>query len=67
MGIKQNVIAEIFKICKNRNDFIFDNNLVKLVCEDYGFKNPFDATKLDSTSNFPQILLDEDYFIWLSR
>ena len=63
MGIKQEVIAELFKRCKRKKDFVFNNTLVKKLCKKYGFGNPFDVTKLDDTSKFPQILLDEDYFI----
>lgn len=63
MGTKQEVITEIFKICKNKNDFVFDNTLVKQVCKNFDFGNPFDVTKLDDTSKLPQILIDEDYFI----
>ena len=63
MGIKQDVIAEIFKLCKKRKDFVFDNTLAKEVCKKYSFGNPFDVTKLDDTSRFSQVLLKEDYFI----
>jgi len=63
MGTKQDVITEIFRLCRDRRNFIFDNALVKQACKKHGFGNPFDATKLDDTSRFPQILLDEDYFI----
>ena len=63
MGIKQDVITKIFKLCKKRKNFVFDNTLVKKVCKKHGFGNPFDVTKLDNTSIFPHILLDEDYFI----
>ena len=63
MGTKRDVITEIFKLCKKRKDFVFDNTLVKKACTKRGFGNPFDVTKLDDTSRFPQILLDEDYFI----
>jgi len=63
MGTKQEVIAEVFKRCKKRRDFVFDNTLVKGICKKYGFGNPFDVTKLDDTSKFPKILLDKDYFI----
>lgn len=63
MGTKQEVIAALFKRCKKQKDFVFDNVVVKQVCKEYGFGNPFDATKLDDTSKSPQILLDEDYFI----
>jgi len=63
MGIKQEVVAEIFELCKKRKDFTFDNTLVKRVCKKHNFGNPFDVTKLDDTSRFPKILLSEDYFI----
>ena len=63
MGTKQKVIIELFKKCYMKKDFVFDNMLVKQICKKYGFGNPFDATKLDDTSKFPKILLDEDYFI----
>lgn len=63
MGTKQKVIAEIFKLCEKGKFFVFDNMLVKKVCKKHGFGNPFDVTKLDDTSRFPQILLDKDYFI----
>ncbi len=63
MGKKQEVISEIFNICKKRNNFVFDNDLVKQISTKKAFGNPFDATKLDNTSKFPEILLQEDYFI----
>lgn len=63
MGTKKDVITEIFKLCKKRKDFVFNNTLVKKVCKKHGFGNPFDVTKLDDTSRFPQILIDENYFI----
>lgn len=63
MGTKQNVVTEIFRFCKKRENFVFDNELVKKVCKKFGFGNPFDATKLDDTSKFPQFLIGEDYFI----
>jgi hypothetical protein len=63
MGKKQEVITEIFKHCKKNGNFVFDNALVKKVAKKYNFGNAFDATKLDNREKFPQILLDEDYFI----
>jgi hypothetical protein len=44
---KQQVIAKLFKICKEKGDYVFDNALVKKVCRDIGFGNPFDATKVE--------------------
>ena len=63
MGTKQKVITELFEICRKKKALVFDNTLIKQVCKEYKFANPFDVTKLDDTSKFPQILLDEDYFI----
>lgn len=63
MGKKQKVITELFKKCEKNKDFVFDNSLVKQICKEYGFGNPFDITKLDNTSKFPKNLLDKDYFI----
>jgi len=60
---KQKVIIEIFKICNERNNFIFHNDLVKKVSKKYKFGNPFDATKLDNLDKFPDILIKNDYFI----
>lgn len=58
MGTKQDVITEIYQICKEKHDFIFDNDLVKQISRKYGFANPFDATKFDNTSKLPQLLID---------
>jgi len=60
---KQKVITEIFKICKEKANFIFHNELVKKVSKKYKFGNPFDATKLDNLDKFPDILIKNDYFI----
>lgn len=60
---KQKVITEIFKVCKERNNFVFHNDLVKKVCKKYKFGNPFDATKLDNLDKFPDILIKNNYFI----
>jgi hypothetical protein len=60
---KKDVIADLFKHCRKTQNFTFDNELVKEFCSKHGFKNPFDVTKLDNTSNFPEILSENDYFI----
>jgi hypothetical protein len=54
---KQKVITEIFKVCKEKNNFVFYNDLVKKVSKKYKFGNPFDATKLDNLDRFPSILI----------
>lgn len=44
---KITVLTELFEICKQRNDFVFHNDLVKDVCRKHGFGNPFDVTKIN--------------------
>ncbi|MCL2327327.1 MAG: hypothetical protein FWC39_02305 [Bacteroidetes bacterium] len=60
---KDQVIERLFTICKQNNDFVFHNNLVKDVCKEIGFGNPFDVTKLDNKAKLPEILLENDYAI----
>lgn len=63
MGTKQDVISKIYRLCKSKQEFIFDNDLVKQVCKKFNFANPFDATKIDDTTKLPELLIDEDCFI----
>ena len=60
---KSQVIEQLFKICKDKNNFVFHNDLVKDVSRKVGFGNPFDATKLDSKKILPDILFENDYAI----
>lgn len=50
-------------ICIKRNNFIFDNTLVKETCKKIGFGNPFDATKIDNTEKLPTLMKENDYFL----
>ncbi len=63
MSKKQDVLTEIFNICQQNGNFEFDNELVKSVAKKLNFGNPFDVTKLDNTNIFPEVLLENDYFI----
>lgn len=58
---KKSVLSKIFEICKNKNDFIFDNDLVKAVSKKVGFQNHFDATKLDTKERLPKNLIKEGF------
>lgn len=60
---KGQVIEELFKICKEKNNFEFHNDLVKDVCKKIGFGNPFDVTKLDNRTKLPDVLVKNDYAI----
>ncbi|MCD6162756.1 MAG: hypothetical protein J7K40_10135 [candidate division Zixibacteria bacterium] len=54
---KNEIITKIFKHCKAKRSYIFDNELVKDIIKKSGSKtNPYDMTKLDDTSRFPEIL-----------
>jgi hypothetical protein len=61
MGKKQEVLTKLFQLCQERNDYVFHNTLVKEVCQDIGFGNPFDATKVDKISILPEIVRDNGY------
>jgi len=63
MGKKQDVIEAIYKICKKEKNFVFHNDLVKEVSKEYGFGNPFDATKVDNINVLPELLIKEDMAI----
>ena len=64
MNKKQRVLGALFKHCRERGNFVFDNELVKHYCQIVDFKNPFDATKVDRFEILPEVMHEEDgYFI----
>jgi hypothetical protein len=63
MSKKQQVIEEIYNICKKKNDWRFHNDLVKDISKKYGFGNPFDVTKLDNKTILPDILIENNMAI----
>lgn len=60
---KSKVIEKLFTICKQQNNYIFHNDLVKKVCVEVGFGNPFDVTKLDNKSKLPDVLTKNNFAI----
>ena len=62
-GKKAQVLEEVFKACKKRNSFVFDNDQLEKISTKRGFKNKFDVTKLDNTNKLPQLLKDKNYFV----
>lgn len=64
-SLKKQVLLEIFSICKKRDNYIFDNDLVKdVIAKTKGerkFKNPFDVTKVDRQDLLPKTITDEGY------
>lgn len=63
MSKKQEVLVELLKICEQRGDYVFDNDMVEAVCKNIGFKNKFDATKLDNEDLLPEELRNRDYAV----
>lgn len=63
MSKKDEVITQLYSICKEQNNLVFHNNLVKEVCVKVGFGNPFDVTKLDNQDKLPQVLIDNNLAI----
>ena len=57
------VIEDLYAMCKARQNFVFTNDEVKEICTDIGFRNPFDATKIDSSAGLPDALIDDDAFV----
>ena len=62
-GKKSQVLEEVFKACKKRNNFVFNNSQLKEISNKKGFENQFDVPKLDNTSKLPQLLKDKNYFV----
>ncbi|QWR76093.1 type II restriction enzyme [Candidatus Magnetomonas plexicatena] len=61
---KKEVITEVYELCTKNNDMIFDNDTVKRILKRHNSKtNPYDMTKLDDLSTFPEILINNDFFI----
>jgi hypothetical protein len=61
---KKQIIESIFKICRNKNIFEFDNNLVKSTTKKHApGTNPYDITKIDDMSKLPESVIKADYFI----
>ena len=63
MSKKVKVLETLYKICSKKGDFTFHNDLVKEVCVEYKFGNPFDVTKIDNKEKLPELLLNENIAI----
>ncbi len=63
MSVKKKVISRLFQQCIEKRNMFFDNTEVKKACQELGFGNPFDVTKIDNTCILPAELLQADYCI----
>ncbi|MBL7127571.1 MAG: hypothetical protein ISS16_01140 [Ignavibacteria bacterium] len=61
---KKEIIEYIFKQCIKRKNMTFNNDYVKSCMKKLGSSNnPYDMTKLDDISKFPDLMLKKNYFI----
>lgn len=63
MNKQKEVLEIIFKECRKKNNYTFNNDLVKDVSKDVGFGNPFTATKIDKKESLPDVLKENDYAV----
>ncbi|MCY4042776.1 MAG: hypothetical protein OXF45_03085, partial [Candidatus Dadabacteria bacterium] len=63
MSVKKQVQESLLRHCQETGNYVFDNEIVKEISKQVGFGNPFDATKVDSTEQLSNFLIEEDYFI----
>ena len=63
MSKKQTVIARLYERCKARGNLAFANDEVREVAVSVGFKNHFDATKIDNSAGLPASLVADDAFV----
>lgn len=60
---KQQVLQALFEECQRRGEWEFDNNLVRQVASRIGFGNPFDATKVDTSDELPELVRQQGYCV----
>lgn len=60
---KQAVIARLYADCVAGGSLTFDNDAVQRAAGAVGFRNLFDATKIDHSAGLPAALVDDDAFI----
>lgn len=60
MSNKHLVLETLWQHCQMQSDYRFHNDLVKDICRELGFGNPFDVTKLDSKDKLPTSFLEQD-------
>ncbi len=61
-GVKKQTLVKVYLDCALRNDFKFNNTLVKQLTGSE-FSNQFDATKIDTSEGLPDELRERDVFI----
>ena len=60
---KKRVIACLFHHCKRVGNLEFDTDLVREISREIGFKNTYDATKIDQSEKLPEEVRNAGYCI----
>lgn len=60
---KQQVLANLFARFQQTGQAVFTNSDVKQVCQQVGFGNPFDATKIDRKELLPAVMQQQGYCV----
>lgn len=63
MSSKRETLSALFQSCRDEGDFNFDNKKVKKICEQTGFANPFDVTKIDNSGLLPDEMREQNYCV----
>ena len=65
MTKKQQVITDLYRLCRRRGALRFHNDEVRGICAKIGFSNPYDTTKwdCDNASLLPPALIEDDVFV----
>ncbi len=63
VSVKRQVLEALFQQYLKTGNPIFDNDAVKKVCDHFGFGNPFDATKVDTKTKLPEVMVRNNYCI----
>ena len=56
MGKKQEVLARLFLECQDKGTYVIHKEDVRRVCNDVGLGNQFDATKVDRSALYPDVM-----------
>lgn len=57
---KKQILEKLFIYCQQQNNFVFDNDLVEKFCKEAVYGNKFDVTKLDSKTELPPLLIQNN-------
>ena len=62
-GQKERTQRLLFEHCIKSGELEFDNELVRTLCDQTGFKNQFDVTKVDNSRLLPDDIKEEGYCV----